>query len=515
MKNLFVIFLSALSLTAFAQQKKVAVYVTGEDANVNKVLGSKLVHAIGLSGEYSAIERTTSILAELNKEQAYQRSSGEVDDDELSRLGKQFGVQYVCAAIVSRIFNEDYISIRLINVESAQVERTASSNKNIQSYEDLTSTAKTISDELFSSLNHTKQSNSKKVAVYVVKNEASQNIGRVLGDKLVAGFTNSGRYIAVERTNGFLSQIKKEQKYEREGAVDDGEIARIGKQFGVQYVCVAEVSDVYGKKHIDARLVNVETAEIENSFDVGGQISNINDCIQLTNQIVSNLSKGTFKEQQEEARLKAEGEARIRAEREAQAKAELEARKKVEEEKRQRAYERVTKRKEELSKMWEKGYIIIKHKGIKYMVCIEPININSQEVAANRRYSRYGYSDWEISSTENVSITSIAQVAPGSSIIERYINEVSDDASYDFVYIVNEYIYYFNKHILKTDYYWSGPNTQHWYEEKWVNIPSSYLDNNKISRSACLSWKSTDYSHKHDKKAWLKRTALAFLVRRM
>ena len=46
MKKLLILLLSALSLTVFAQQKKVAVYVTGTDASINKVVGSKLVSAI-------------------------------------------------------------------------------------------------------------------------------------------------------------------------------------------------------------------------------------------------------------------------------------------------------------------------------------------------------------------------------------------------------------------------------------------------------------------------------------
>ena len=41
MKKLLIIFLAAISLSAVAQQKKVAVYVIGDDAGINKVLGSK------------------------------------------------------------------------------------------------------------------------------------------------------------------------------------------------------------------------------------------------------------------------------------------------------------------------------------------------------------------------------------------------------------------------------------------------------------------------------------------
>lgn len=347
MKKIFTLFLlSAMTLTAFAQQK-VAVYVTGEDAGINKVLGSKLVSAIARSNEFSAIERTESFLAELSKEQNYQRT-GAVDDSELSRLGKQFGVQYICVAAVSEAFNEKYLSARLIDVESAQVERTASSSGAIQSLDGIVAAANTISTDLLSSLGRGRQSNLKKVAVYVVKNEAGRNIGRVLGDKLVAGFTNSGRYIAIERTNSFLAQLNKEQNYQHSGAVDDSDLSRLGKQFGVQYVCVADVSDVFGEKYISARLIDVETAEVVNTHDIGGKMNSMSGCLRMANDIAANLSKGTFAEQAEEARLEA-----IRREQERQRQLEEE---RLAEQRRKEAAERAEQEKTNnlINRHWRK-----------------------------------------------------------------------------------------------------------------------------------------------------------------
>lgn len=293
------ILFAACAIAISAQQKKVAVYVMGADAGMNKVLGSKLVSAIARSEEYSAIERTAAFLAELSKEQDYQRT-GAVDESELSRLGKQFGVQYVCVAAFTKAFDEDYITARLIDVESAQVERTASTNAAIRDLESLVYAANSLSTELLQSLGNERGQNSKKVAVYVIPNDSGKEIGRVLGDKLVAAFTNSGRYIAIERTNSFLYQLSKEQDYQRTGAVEDSDISRIGKQFGVQYVCVADVSEVFGEKFVSARLVDVETAEVVNSHDVGGAMNTMRNCLQVANEIADYLSKGTFKEQAED-----------------------------------------------------------------------------------------------------------------------------------------------------------------------------------------------------------------------
>lgn len=391
MKKLLIILLSALSLTAFAQQKKVAVYVTGEDAGINKVLGSKLVSAIARSEEYTAIERTESFLAELSKEQNYQRT-GAVDDNELSRLGKQFGVQYICVAAVSKAFNEDYISARLIDVETAQVERTASSSGAIQSLDGIVNAAHSVSSDLLSSLGKGRQSNLKKVAVYVVKNEAGRNIGRVLGDKLVSGFTNSGRYIAIERTNSFLTQLNKEQNYQHSGAVDDNDLSRLGKQFGVQYVCVADVSDVFGEKYISARLIDVETAEVVNTHDVGGEMNSMSCCLRMANDIAANLSKGTFAEQAEEARLKAEEEARFQAEQE-RIRAEKEAKRKAEEARQQKILD------DELNyviECYNQGYVKIQTDLGEYLVDIKSPQSYIPFKDANTTHYKYGISGWRL-----------------------------------------------------------------------------------------------------------------------
>ena len=57
-----------LPLFTMAQSnKKVAVYVMGDDPGLNKVFGSKLQTAIASSEGYTAIERTAAFLAELRK----------------------------------------------------------------------------------------------------------------------------------------------------------------------------------------------------------------------------------------------------------------------------------------------------------------------------------------------------------------------------------------------------------------------------------------------------------------
>jgi len=148
MKKLTILLFALLCVSAVLGQQKVAVYVAGgQNTGINKVLGDQLVAAFTKSGKYTAVERTDNFLAELNKEQAYQRS-GAVDDKELSRLGAQFGVQLICVAEVSEVFGQKYVSARLIDVESAEVINTANKSSALNSMEDLLNLSESLTKEL-------------------------------------------------------------------------------------------------------------------------------------------------------------------------------------------------------------------------------------------------------------------------------------------------------------------------------------------------------------------------------
>lgn len=186
---ILIIFLSFFSLTAFAQQKKVAVYVTGQQTGINKVLGDKLVEAFAKSGKYIAIERTSSFLAELSKEQHYQRT-GAVDDNELSRLGKQFGVQLVCVADISEVFGQKYVSARLINVESAEVVNTSNTNSNLDNMGELLKVADKIAKEL------TDKTVQEKSEEALAKQQECAETEKMLIDGFAKGYIKAGNLYA-------------------------------------------------------------------------------------------------------------------------------------------------------------------------------------------------------------------------------------------------------------------------------------------------------------------------------
>lgn len=151
MKKLLIILFSVISLTAFAQQRKVAVYVTSSSEAVEEatiqIVGSELVAAIVSNDKYSAVERTVEFLNELEKEQNYQRS-GNVDDQQISTLGKQFGVDLVCVAIVTPFRDSYYINARLIDVETATVQGIARETSSLNTLDEFVQTSEKLASKL-------------------------------------------------------------------------------------------------------------------------------------------------------------------------------------------------------------------------------------------------------------------------------------------------------------------------------------------------------------------------------
>jgi len=135
------------------------------------------------------------------------------------------------------------------------------------------------------------------VAVYVVNNDDDNSetkaIKKVLGDKFVEAIVNSGLFRAVERTEEFLAQIRREHDYQHSGNVDDKEIVRMAHQLGAMYVCITDVYEAYGEKYVTARLIDVELNQILAKVNSTGTIKSMNDLVSIANEVSTNLIKKT------------------------------------------------------------------------------------------------------------------------------------------------------------------------------------------------------------------------------
>ncbi|MDR1345298.1 MAG: CsgG/HfaB family protein [Bacteroidales bacterium] len=293
MKKILVLMLAVLGTIAVWGQTKqtIAIYVTGGKTDGdNKMLEMRLKSAIVKSENYAAVERTTDFLNQLRREQKYQ-TSGAVDDKQLARLGKESGAKYVCVAEIMPVEGSNYfITARLIDVEKAAVYAVADGSDEIKDSQTMLRMSENVAKKLLESAAANKSGEEKeRVAVYVAGGN-DMNKRKLLGVKLVSEFTNSDEYAAMERTDVFLEQLQKEQQYQRSGNVNDKQLAELGRQSGVQYVCVAEIMPVAGSDYfITTRLIDIERATVIASADGANAIDNTQTMLRMSEIVAGRL----------------------------------------------------------------------------------------------------------------------------------------------------------------------------------------------------------------------------------
>lgn len=147
MKRIFLVLLICLPMLAMAQKKKMAIYVAPGDEKVKSAEGfvsSELTSAFVRSGKYQVVERANDFLKKISEEQGYQHS-GSVDDEQISALGKQFGVEYLCVAKISSFGDLYQISARMLDIETATIQASAEEYFSSSKAEDLlTATRKMV-----------------------------------------------------------------------------------------------------------------------------------------------------------------------------------------------------------------------------------------------------------------------------------------------------------------------------------------------------------------------------------
>jgi len=133
-------------------KQTVAVYMAGKEPRgakgVHSILGGELARTISASQKYIAVDRTEAIQQQLASEHAFQRS-GAVDDDQIKNLGRQLGVQFLCISDINPVGSGSYyLDVRLVDVVTAEIIRTATANSNMRNAEEMKRVARSIAYEL-------------------------------------------------------------------------------------------------------------------------------------------------------------------------------------------------------------------------------------------------------------------------------------------------------------------------------------------------------------------------------
>lgn len=134
------------------------------------------------------------------------------------------------------------------------------------------------------------QTPKKKVAVYV-SGDVEQAYKKIIGAKLVTGITASEGYMAVERTADFLSVLSQETDYQTSGEVSDNQIVKLGQRFGVRYVLVADLSELFGSLFASVRMIDAETGIIYLSTEASGEVTSMANLETISRTIVNNINQ--------------------------------------------------------------------------------------------------------------------------------------------------------------------------------------------------------------------------------
>jgi len=140
---------AAVFVSAAAEPKAgLAVYVTGDKTeNEKKALADEITKSFVKEGQYTAAERSGEFLAALAKERLAQRAA--ISDARVMEAAKEHGAEHLCVADITGVLGTFYVSIRVINLETGEVEAVGSAYSGLQRPEDFVSVSESATGSVF------------------------------------------------------------------------------------------------------------------------------------------------------------------------------------------------------------------------------------------------------------------------------------------------------------------------------------------------------------------------------
>lgn len=135
----------------------------------------------------------------------------------------------------------------------------------------------------------TASAKTKKVAVYV-EGKISKENKSVVNSAVLARMSGNKDYTPFERNESFIKALDREQDYQLSGEVPEKEIREVGERLGVDYVVAVNVvintDDIC---HMTAKLINLETGEIEKTVNVQREYTDTSVLTALANNVAYRL----------------------------------------------------------------------------------------------------------------------------------------------------------------------------------------------------------------------------------
>ena len=122
-----------------SEKWRIAVYLTATDnvdSEVRRVINNQIINSLTKTGRYEMIERNEAFVKQIDKERVTQLS-GRVSDDQITKLGKEFGAVAICIVDVGDFKGELTLDMRIVSVEKATVIRSGYSDGSYDGISDI------------------------------------------------------------------------------------------------------------------------------------------------------------------------------------------------------------------------------------------------------------------------------------------------------------------------------------------------------------------------------------------
>jgi len=120
-----------------------------------------------------------------------------------------------------------------------------------------------------------------KLAVYV--SGASEAVNKSLSSKLLVAMSQSGKYAEIADLGSFQDELSKN------GKGDIPWIAQTAGKHGADYVCVVNMTEVFGAHSITARLIKAADAQVVKTGSTDRQLKSVEDLTAVSNELARQL----------------------------------------------------------------------------------------------------------------------------------------------------------------------------------------------------------------------------------
>ena len=137
------------------------------------------------------------------------------------------------------------------------------------------------------------------MAVYIAKNDGwsqiTKNNAVVFANALQLQVNQLPQYTAVERSNKYLALLSKDQAYQRNGQVDESQIAELGKQDGVDIVLGVSILE-YGNNtwYVVWKMIDVVTANLINGNYLMKRVADIMEVDGIAKELSAQIRGGNI-----------------------------------------------------------------------------------------------------------------------------------------------------------------------------------------------------------------------------